>query len=154
MKEELKASHKSIATGKVVKAFGNLLDIEFHGDIRQGEVATVRLGGGVSLKSEVIEIVGNVAKIQVFEDTRGVRLGTAEEFTTHLLEAELGPGLLTSIVDGLQNPLEKVACENPTLCWRKDQSLEDDEHRNPHHRHRISGAKRWHILCSGAFWRW
>ena len=109
MKEELKASHKSIATGKVVKAFGNLLDIEFHGDIRQGEVATVRLGGGVSLKSEVIEIVGNVAKIQVFEDTRGVRLGTAVEFTTHLLEAELGPGLLTSIVDGLQNPLEKVA---------------------------------------------
>ena len=97
------------ASGKVVKAFGNLLHVEFEGDIHQGEISMVRLGGGVSLKAEVIEIVGNVAKIQVFEDTRGVRLHTAVEFTSHLLEAELGPGLLTSIVDGLQNPLEKVA---------------------------------------------
>jgi V/A-type H+-transporting ATPase subunit A len=69
----------------------------------------VRLGGGISLKAEVIEIVGNEAKIQVFEDTRGIRLHTAVEFSSHLLEAELGPGLLTSIFDGLQNPLEKVA---------------------------------------------
>lgn len=97
------------ATGKVIKAFGNLLQIEFEGDIHQGEVSMVRIGGGVSLKAEVIEIVGNVAKIQVFEDTRGVRLNTSVEFTGHLLEAELGPGLLSSIVDGLQNPLERVA---------------------------------------------
>ena len=54
-------------------------------------------------------MLGNEAKIQVFEDTRGVKLGTPVHFTGHLLEAELGPGLLTSIVDGLQNPLEKVA---------------------------------------------
>ncbi|MBS0620774.1 MAG: V-type ATP synthase subunit A [Verrucomicrobia bacterium] len=100
---------KHAASGKVTKAFGNLLYVEFHGDIHQGEVCMIRLGGGVSLKAEVIEIVGNVAKVQVFEDTRGVRLGTAVEFSTHLLEAELGPGLLTSIIDGLQNPLEKVA---------------------------------------------
>jgi V/A-type H+-transporting ATPase subunit A len=100
--------HK-VATGKVVKAFGNLLHVEFEGDIHQGEVSMVRIGGGVSLKAEVIEIIGNTAKIQVFEDTRGVRLNTMVEFTSHLLEAELGPGLLTSIFDGLQNPLEKVA---------------------------------------------
>ena len=50
---------------------------------------------------EVIEIAGNEAKIQVFEDTRGIKLGTPVSFTTHLLEAELGPGLLTSIFDGL-----------------------------------------------------
>ena len=102
-------AQKQVATGKVVKAFGNLLHVEFEGNIRQGEVAMVRIGGGVSLKAEVIEIIGNVAKIQVFEDTRGVRLNTSVEFTSHLLEAELGPGLLTSIFDGLQNPLEKVA---------------------------------------------
>ena len=102
-------SSKKIATGHVTKAFGNLLHVEFEGDIRQGDVCMVRLGGGVSLKAEVIEIVGNHAKIQVFEDTRGVRLNTPIEFSTHLLEAELGPGLLTAIVDGLQNPLEKVA---------------------------------------------
>lgn len=100
---------RQTATGKVVQAFGNLLHVEFEGDIQQGEVSMVRIGGGVSLKAEVIEIVGNVAKIQVFEDTRGVRLNTSVEFSSHLLEAELGPGLLTSIFDGLQNPLEKVA---------------------------------------------
>ncbi len=100
---------KEIATGRVVKAFGNLLHVEFTGNIRQGEVCSVRVGSGISLKAEVIEIVGQVAKIQVFEDTRGIRLDTTVEFSTHLLEAELGPGLLSSIVDGLQNPLEKVA---------------------------------------------
>ncbi|NGX38398.1 MAG: V-type sodium ATPase catalytic subunit A [Chlamydiae bacterium] len=99
---------KTLATGKVVKAFGNLLHVVFDGHIRQGEVAMVDLGN-VSLKAEVIEIVGNEAKLQVFEDTRGVKFGTHVEFSTQLLEAELGPGLLTSIIDGLQNPLEQVA---------------------------------------------
>ncbi|MFI5334285.1 MAG: V-type ATP synthase subunit A [Chlamydiales bacterium] len=99
---------KQSATGRVVRAFGNLLHVEFHGDIRQGEVTMVRLGE-IGLKAEVIEIVGKEAKIQVFEDTRGIRLHTPVEFSGHLLEAELGPGLLTSILDGLQNPLEKVA---------------------------------------------
>lgn len=99
---------KTLATGKVVKAFGNLLHVAFEGNIRQGEVAMIDLGG-VSLKAEVIEIVGDEAKLQVFEDTRGVKFGTHVEFSTQLLEAELGPGLLTSIIDGLQNPLENVA---------------------------------------------
>lgn len=109
MKESSYAADKPVATGKVIKAFGNLLHVAFEGNIQQGEVAMVRLGNDILLKSEVIEIIGGVAKIQVFEDTRGVRLNTPVEFTNHLLEAELGPGLLTSIVDGLQNPLEKVA---------------------------------------------
>lgn len=94
--------------GKVIKAFGNLLYVQFEGSIRQGEVAMVKLDG-IELKAEVIEIAGNEAKIQVFEDTSGVEYGTPVVFTGHLLEAELGPGLLTSILDGLQNPLEKVA---------------------------------------------
>ncbi len=109
MKETATLESKHTATGKVVKAFGNLLHVEFEGNIHQGEISMVRLAGNVSLKGEVIEIVGNIAKIQVFEDTRGVRLNTSVEFTNHLLEAELGPGLLSAIVDGLQNPLEKVA---------------------------------------------
>lgn len=99
---------KSIAKGHVVRAFGNLLQVHFDGDIRQGEVAMVRLGD-LELKAEVLEISGQLAKIQVFEDTRGVRHGTPVEFSTQLLEAELGPGLLSSIFDGLQNPLENVA---------------------------------------------
>jgi len=96
------------ATGTVVQAFGNLLHVRFNGSIRQGEVAQVKVGNSLLL-SEVIEIAGSEAKIQVFEDTRGVKLGTPVYFAGHLLEAELGPGLLTSIFDGLQNPLEEVA---------------------------------------------
>lgn len=96
------------ATGRVVKAFGNLLQVKFEGDIRQGEVALVEVDG-LHLKAEVIEIVGDEVKIQVFEDTRGVKLNSRVRFTGFLLEAELGPGLLTSIFDGLQNPLVDVA---------------------------------------------
>lgn len=99
---------KATATGHVLKAFGNLIQVKFEGDIRQGEVAMVRLGE-LELKAEVLEILGSEAKLQVFEDTRGVKLGTPVEFSSLLLEAELGPGLLTSIFDGLQNPLESVA---------------------------------------------
>lgn len=95
-------------TGKVVNAFGNLLHVKFEGNIRQGEVAMV-LVDELQLKAEVIEIAGNEAKIQVFEDTKGIKYGTPVVFTGDLLEAELGPGLLQSIFDGLQNPLEEVA---------------------------------------------
>ncbi len=96
--------------GKVVNAFGNLLQVEFDGSVRQGEVAMVQLDG-VELKAEVIEIAGDTVKIQVFEDTKGIELNTPVRFTGDLLEAELGPGLLSSIFDGLQNPLEAVADE-------------------------------------------
>lgn len=99
------------AKGTVIKAFGNLLHVAFDGSIRQGEVAMVHLGD-IRLKSEVIEINGNDAKIQVFEDTKAVKYGTPVHFSGELLEAELGPGLLSSILDGLQNPLEEVAKES------------------------------------------
>lgn len=99
---------KKNAVGTVVQAFGNLLHVRFEGAVRQGEIAYVELGD-VSLLSEVIEIAGNEAKIQVFEDTKGIKFNTPVSFAGHLLEAELGPGLLSSIFDGLQNPLEDVA---------------------------------------------
>jgi len=108
MDQIVESPEKALAKGRVVKAFGNLLQVEFEGDIRQGEVAMVH-SEGVALKAEVIEILGNEAKIQVFEDTRGVRLHSPVSFTGDLLEAELGPGLLSSIFDGLQNPLVNVA---------------------------------------------
>lgn len=96
MSEVLTTEKESIElnTGKVVKAFGNLLHVEFKGSIRQGEVAMVDMGE-VQLKAEVIEIVGKEAKIQVYEDTKGIEYGTPVKFTGDLLEAELGPGLLT-----------------------------------------------------------
>lgn len=106
--EPLRRREQQQSTGRVVKAFGNLLQVKFEGDIRQGEVAMVELDG-THLKAEVIEISNDEAKIQVFEDTKGVKLGTPVVFTGDLLEAELGPGLLTSIFDGMQNPLHGVA---------------------------------------------
>lgn len=106
MTQEGKEQTKAI--GHVIKAFGNLVHVQFEGNIRQGEVGDIELGD-LRLAAEVIEINGNEAKMQVFEDTRGIKLGTPVVFCDHLLEAELGPGLLTSIFDGLQNPLEQVA---------------------------------------------
>ncbi|MCP5469242.1 MAG: V-type ATP synthase subunit A [Chlamydiales bacterium] len=100
-----------MSKGEVVRAFGNLLQVKFEGDVRQGEVGFVQLGD-TKLKSEVIEIVGDEVKLQVFEDTRGVDLGTEVHFSGDLLEAELGPGLLESIFDGLQNRLETIAEES------------------------------------------
>ncbi len=98
----------STGSGMVVAALGNLMEVEFQGDICQGEMAMIHLGN-LKLAAEVIEIAGNIAKIQVFEDTRGIKLGCPVTFLGNLLQAELAPGLLTSIFDGLQNPLEQVA---------------------------------------------
>lgn len=108
MENTLASEEHVHAKGRVVKAFGNLLQVEFEGNIRQGEVAMVHTDG-VKLKAEVIEISGHEAKIQVFEDTKGIKLNSEVSFVGDLLEAELGPGLLTSIFDGLQNPLVDVA---------------------------------------------
>jgi V/A-type H+-transporting ATPase subunit A len=102
--------NKKSPTGRVINALGNLLHVEFEGNIRQGEVAMVLLDE-LKLKAEVIEISGKIAKLQVYEDTRGIQYDSPVEFTGELLEAELGPGLLESIFDGLQNPLEDVANE-------------------------------------------
>ena len=101
-------SHNTKATGKVISALGNLLKVEFFGNIIQGEVGYVQLENE-SLKCEVIEIDGKVAKVQVFEDTKGVKRGTPVQFIQQQLEIELGPGLLAQIFDGLQNPLEELS---------------------------------------------
>lgn len=97
-----------MANGKVNKAFGNLLEVEFDDNIRQGEIAFVT-AAGAKLKAEVLEIKGRFARLQVFENTSGIQEGSPVTFVGDLLEVELGPGLLTAIYDGLQNPLHKVA---------------------------------------------
>lgn len=66
-------------------------------------------GSGERLKSEVLRVRGDLADVQVFEDTRGVRVGDPVEQSGELLSATLGPGLLGEVYDGLQNPLEKLA---------------------------------------------
>jgi V/A-type H+/Na+-transporting ATPase subunit A len=57
------SSHPNTALGKVINAYGNLLQVEFDGHIRQGEVAMVQING-TQLKAEVIEIAGNIRRYQ------------------------------------------------------------------------------------------
>lgn len=59
--------------------------------------------------AEVIKIVKNIAYVQVFESTRGLKPGMPVEFEGHMLEATLGPGLLSKNFDGLQNDLDKMS---------------------------------------------
>ena len=95
-------------TGKVVAAYGNMITASFETDVQQNEVAFV-LTGDRKLKSEVIRVRSTVCDMQVFEDTRDIRVGDSVEFTGNLLVVELGPGLLEQIYDGLQNPLPELA---------------------------------------------
>ena len=87
---------------------GNMAKVEFKDYVMQNEVAFI-LHNEERLKSEVIRVTGNIAELQIYEDTKGLRLGEKVEFTGELLSVELGPGLLGQIFDGLQNPLPKLA---------------------------------------------
>ncbi len=95
-------------TGTVVGINGNMVAVEVSERIMQNEVAYV-ICGEDHLKAEVIRIRGQVAEAQVFEDTRGVKIGDQVEFSGELLSVELGPGLLARVFDGLQNPLPALA---------------------------------------------
>ena len=98
--------------GKVTGVNGNLLKVEFENPVILNEVAYAQLSGTeVKLKAEVIRVRGNQAELQVFEDTTGLKIGDSVEFTGDLLSVELGPGLLTQVFDGLQNPLPALAEE-------------------------------------------
>ncbi|MBE6563321.1 MAG: V-type ATP synthase subunit A [Ruminococcaceae bacterium] len=94
--------------GKVISINGNLLSVEFDGNVSMNEICYVNTDGA-ALKSEVIRIRGNIAQIQVYEMTGGIKCGDTVEFTGEMLSAELGPGLLGQIYDGLQNPLPVLA---------------------------------------------
>jgi V/A-type H+-transporting ATPase subunit A len=95
-------------TGRIVKINGNMVTVEFDSPVMQNEVAYIR-HGEERLKSEIIRVRGDRAEMQVYESTSGVRIGEEVEFTGELLSAELGPGMLGQIFDGLQNPLPGLA---------------------------------------------
>ncbi len=99
---------RTSARGKVVGVTGNMVSVAFEGDVSLNEVAYV-IVGEKRLKSEVIRIRGNRSELQVFELTRGIQVGDLVEFSSELLSARLGPGLLGQIFDGLQNPLPELA---------------------------------------------
>ena len=96
--------------GEIVGINGNMVVAEFNDYVVQNEVAYI-LHGKERLKSEVIRVRGTKAELQVYEDTKGLKVGENVEFTDELLSVELGPGLLGQIFDGLQNPLPQLAKE-------------------------------------------
>jgi V/A-type H+-transporting ATPase subunit A len=99
-------------TGTIVGVNGNMVTTAFQGDVRMNEVAYIVLpvrDETLRLKAEVIRVRGGEADMQVFEDTRGIRVGDKVEFTGEMLAVELGPGLLGMTYDGLGNPLVALA---------------------------------------------
>jgi V/A-type H+-transporting ATPase subunit A len=94
--------------GKVTAVNGNMVAVNFDGPVMMNEVAYIETEGK-KLKSEVIRVRGNTCSLQVFEMTKGIVIGNTVEFSGDMLAIELGPGLLTQIYDGLQNPLPQLA---------------------------------------------
>lgn len=95
-------------TGYVTGVNGNLVSARFSGSVRKNEVGFVKIGND-RLKGEVIRISGDAVSMQIYEMTNGIQVGDEVELTGELLSVELGPGLLTQVYDGLQNPLLKLA---------------------------------------------
>jgi len=93
--------------GKVHSIISNLVLVRTEGPVSQNEICFILLGNE-RLMAEVIKVVGDIAYVQVFESTRGLRPGTLVEFENHMLEVTLGPGLLSKNFDGLQNDLDKM----------------------------------------------
>ena len=91
-------------TGKVSGIVSNLVTVTVDGPVAENELCYIDLSG-TRLLAEVIKVNGDKASVQVFESTRGLKNGDSVEFLGRMLEATLGPGLLSSIYDGLQNDL-------------------------------------------------
>lgn len=91
-------------TGKVVGIISNLVTVRADGAVAQNEICFIT-AGNTRLMAEVIKVNGENVFVQVYESTRGLKVGAEVEFEGHMLEVTLGPGLLSSNYDGLQNNL-------------------------------------------------
>lgn len=91
--------------GKVSGIIANLITAVAEGPIGQNEICFVEIDN-TKLMAEVIKVIGNTAYAQVFESTRGLKVGANVEFTGGMLEVTLGPGILSKNYDGLQNDLD------------------------------------------------
>ena len=92
--------------GKVKGIISNLVTVGVDGPVAQNEICYISLGN-VRLMAEVLKVNGDDVFVQVFESTRGLKVGNEVEFTGHMLEVTLGPGMLSRNYDGLQNDLDK-----------------------------------------------
>lgn len=92
------------STGIVTGIVSNLVTVLTEGPVAENELCFISLDG-TKLMAEVIKVTGKLAQVQVFESTRGLKNGDTVEFEGRMLEISLGPGLLSSVYDGLQNDL-------------------------------------------------
>ncbi|MBQ0163525.1 MAG: V-type ATP synthase subunit A [Treponema sp.] len=118
--------------GKVVGINGNMVSVEFDGNVTMNEVGYVNVEDK-KLKGEIIRIRGNTAQMQIYEMTEGIKTGNTVEFTGDMLAVRLGPGLLGQVYDGLQNPL-------PLLAEKAGYFLERGVYVEP-----ISTTTKWHF---------
>ena len=91
-------------TGIVTGIVSNLVTVQVNGPVAENELCYIQLGD-TKMMAEVIKVNGKNAQVQVFESTRGLKNGDTVEFEGKMLEITLGPGLLSSVYDGLQNDL-------------------------------------------------
>ena len=96
-----------VTKGKVSGVVSNMVTLRVDGPVQQGEICYITTGGD-RLMAEVIKVIGQDVYVQVFESTRGLKVGAEAEFTGHMLEIQLGPGMLSKNYDGLQNDLDKM----------------------------------------------
>lgn len=93
--------------GKVSGVIANMVTLKVDGPVAQNEICYIETGGD-RLMSEVIKVAGEDVYVQVFESTRGLKIGAPADFSGHMLEVTLGPGMLSKNFDGLQNDLDKM----------------------------------------------
>ena len=99
-----------MTTGKITGVNGNMITVQFDGAVAQNEVGYAMLSGK-RLMAEIVRVRNGKCDMQVFEATTDLTVGTVVEFSGEMLAAELGPGMLTQVYDGLQNPLAELAAE-------------------------------------------
>jgi len=97
-----------VTNGVVKSIIANLVTVEADGPVSQNEICEIDIAGEKAT-AETIKISGNTAYVQLFQSSRGLKVGSKAVFLGHMLEVELGPGLLSKRFDGLQSDLDKFS---------------------------------------------
>jgi V/A-type H+-transporting ATPase subunit A len=110
----------STLEARVIAVTGNIVRIESEAPITKNAIAFVQVGNA-QLKGEVLRVQDRHADLQIFEETQGVQVHAQVALTNELLSATLGPGLLGTVYDGLQNPLQALAKRDGFFLRRGEQ---------------------------------
>ncbi len=112
MSDTITAQKTEEKLGSIIKVSGPLVKAKGMGSAKMYELVKV---SEEKLMGEIIELNGDIASIQVYEDTAGIGPGAIVERTGRTMSAALGPGLLASIYDGIQRPLQVIETKSGTF---------------------------------------